>query len=274
VVLLVMSLVMGLKIRWFRAQMDMKGTNKRSELRSLDGVYRSQPFEASTSAPLAPQSYNTIAGSSSHKSPISPSSEKLSTHSSLLRGSKTGFWKKPTASSLEGPPEGPSQPSKHNRKIDEGAKTKSNSASGKNPLSKQKKHNKAPQNSIQLSSPQNPPLFAAMGQPQLSQNEGENVDGNRLRAQSVPNKNPLARPDIQNKLVEGSLGQSTKPKAILQKVKPPTLPTTYDDSSNSHTLNDGNSTSLRPTERSSSSLIQKTPLPLYVLEQDESESLS
>jgi hypothetical protein len=323
-ILLVISLIMGLKIRWFRARMDMKATNSGRELESLDGVYRSHPFEVSTSAPLAPQSYNIIAGSSSHTSPISPSSEKLSVHSSILHTSKTDLWKIPTASSLEGPPVGSSQPSKHNRKIEDGAKSILNSASGKNllskptehnsvhidslknlparqpqptshkekasdgnkmkflfplgknPLSKQEKHNKPPQNSIQVSSPQNPPLFAAMGYPQLSQNEGKNVDENRLTAQTVPNKNPLARQDRQTKPVEArqspySFGQSKKPKGILQKIKPPTLPTTHGDSS--HTLND-NTTSLRSNEGSSTSLVLKTPLPLYVLEQDESESLS
>jgi hypothetical protein len=299
----------------------MKETKSGRELRSLDGVYRSHPFEVSTSAPLAPQSYNIIANSSSHASPISPSSEKLSVHSSILHASKTDLWKIPTASSLEGPPVGSSQPSKHDRKID-GAETISNSASGKNllskptehnsvhtdslknlpagqpqptshkekasdrnrikfpfhnPLSKQEKHNKPPQNSKQVSSPQNSPLFAAMSHPQLSQNEGENVDRNRLTAQTVPNKNPLARQDKQTKPVEARqspdrFGQSTKSKGILQKIKPPTLPTTHGDSS--HTLNYDNTTSLRPNEESSTSLMLKTPLPLYVLEQDESESLS
>jgi hypothetical protein len=64
------------------------------------------------------------------------------------------------------------------------------------------------------------------------------------------------------------------PKGILQKVKPPPFPTTHDDSSTSLTLTDDNSTSLKPTDRSPASLKQKTPLPLYVLEQDESESES
>jgi hypothetical protein len=325
---------MGLKIRWFRAQMNMKATNSSSELGSLHGIYRSQPFEVSSSAPLIPQSYNIIAGSSSHKLQISPSSEQLSTHSSLLHKSKTDLWKKPLASSIESPHEEPPQPSRHNRKIEDGTKIKTKSASGKNPLSKptehnsvhidtlqkppvgqpqpsshkekasdgnkikslfslsenplskQEKHNKPTHNSMQVSSPKCPPLFAAMGQSQLSHNEGQNADGNRLEAPYAPIKNPLAKPDKQNKPVEGKkppdcLGQSMKPKnrvpapkGILQKVKPSPLPATHDDSSTSLTLTDDNSTSLTPTDRSPASLKLKTQLPLYVLEQDESESES
>jgi hypothetical protein len=333
VILLVISLIMGLKIRWFRAQMNMKAINSTSELGSLDdGVYRSQPFEVSSSAPLIPQSYNIITGSSSHKSQIPTSSEQLSTHSSLLHNSKTDLWKKPPASSTESPPEEPSRPSRHNRKIEFGTKTKTNSASGKNPLSKptehnsvhllqnpsvgqpqpsshkekasdgnkikslfslsknplskQQKHNKPTHNSMQVSSPKSPPLLAAMGQSQLSHNEVENADSSRLEAPYVPIKNPLAKPDKQNKPVEAKkppdcLGQSITPKSrvpvpksILQKVKPPPLPTAHDDSSTSLTLTDDNSKSLKPTDRSSASLKLKTPLPLYVLEQDESESES
>jgi hypothetical protein len=138
VILLVISLTMGLKIRWFRAQMDMKATNIRSELSSLDGVYRSQPFEASSSAPQTPQSYNVIAGSSSHKSVILPSSGKLSINSSSMHTSKTDLLKIPTASSLENTPEGPSKPPKHNRKTEDGTKTK---VPHKNPFSKPTERN-------------------------------------------------------------------------------------------------------------------------------------
>lgn len=326
VILLVISLIMGLKIRWFRAQMNMKATNSRSELGSLDGVYRSQPFEVSSSVSLIPQSYNITAGSSSHKSQTSPPSEQLSTHSSLLHKPKTDLWKKPPASSLESPPE---EPSKYNREIDDGTKTKTKSASGKNPLSKptehnsvhtdsvgqpqisshkekasdgnkikslfsfsknplskKEKHNQPTHDSMQLSSPKNPLLFAAIGQSQISHNEGENADRNKLKAQYASIKNPLARPDKQNIPVEAKkppdcLGQSLKlksrvpvPKGILQNVKPPPLPTTHDNSSTSLTLTDNNSISLKPNDRSTASLKQKTPLPLYVLEQDESESES
>jgi hypothetical protein len=333
-ILLVISLIMGLKIRWFRAQMNMKTTKRSSELGSLDGVYRSQPFEASSSAPLIPQSYSITADSSSHKSQISPSSEQLSTYPTLLHKSKTDLWKKPPAPSTESAPEEPSQPSRHNRKTEDGTKTKTKSASGKNPLfkptehnsvhtyslqnpsvgqpqpsshkekasdgnkikslfslsknplSKQEKHNKPTHNPMQVNSPKNPPLFAAMGQSQLSHNVGQNADGNRLEAPYVPIKNPLAKPDKQKKPLEAKkppdfLGQSMKPnskvpvpKGILQKVKPPSLPTTQDDSSTSLTLADDNITSLKQTDTSSASLKLKTTLPSYVLEQDESQSES
>lgn len=324
-ILLVISLIMGLKIRWFRAQMNMKATNSSSELESLYGVYRSQPTEVSSSAPLLPLSHNIIAG----RSQISPSSEHLSTHPSLLHKSKTDLWKKPPASSIESPPEEPSQ--RHNRKFEDGTKTTSASSKNplsmptehnsvhtnslqypsmgqtqpsshkkkssdgnkiksifsltKNPLSKQEKHNKPIHNSMQMSSSKIPPPFATVGQSQLSHNEEENADGNRLEAPYAPIKNPLAKPDKQIKPVEVKkppdyLGQSMKPKSrvpvskgILQKVNPPQLPT-HDDSSTSLTLTDDNNTSLKQTDRSSASLKLKTPLPLHVLEQDEAESES
>ncbi|PNF36130.1 hypothetical protein B7P43_G10962 [Cryptotermes secundus] len=329
VILLVISLIMGLKIRWFRTQMNMKATNSSSELESLYGVYRSQPTEVSSSAPLLSLSHNIIAGSSSYKSQISLSSEQLPTHPSLLHKSKTDLWKKPPASSIESPPE---EPSRHNRKFEDGTKTKSASSKNplsmptehnsvhtnslqypsvgqtqpsshkkkssdgnkikslfsltKNPLSKQEKHNKPTHNSMQMSSSKIPPPFATVGQSQLSHNEEEDADGNRLEAPYAPIKNPLAKPDKQIKPVEVKkppdyLGQSMKPKSrvpvskgILQKVNPPQLPTTHDDSSTSLTLTDNNNTSLKQTDRSSASLKLKTPLPLHVLEQDESESES
>lgn len=332
VILLVISLIMGLKIRWFRAQMNMKATNSSSELESLYGVYRSQPIEVSSSAPLISQSYNIIAGSSSHKSQISPSSEQLSTHPSLLHKSKTDLWKKPPASSIESPSEEPSQPSRHNRKFEDETKTKPASGKNplsmprehnsvhtdslqypsmgqtqpsshkkkssdgnkikslfsltKNPLSKQEKHNKQTHNSMQMSSSKIPPPVATVGQSQLSHNEGQNTDGNRLEAPYAPIKNPLAKPDKQIKPAEAKkppdgLGQSMKPKSrvpvpkgILQKGNPPPLPTTHDDSSTSLTLTDDNNTSLKQTDRSSASLKLKTQFPMNVFEQDKSESES
>jgi hypothetical protein len=334
VILLVISLIMGLKIRRFRAQMKMKATNSSSELGSLEGIYRSQPFEVSSSEPLIPRSYNIIAGSSSHISQISPSSEQLSTHSSLLHKSKTDLWKKPPASSIESPPEESSQLSRHNHKIEVGTKIKTKSASGKtplsktaeqnslhtdslqnppmrqpqlsshkekasdgnnkkslfslskSPLSKQEKRKKPTHNSMQVSSPKNPPPYAAIGQSHLSHNERQNADGNRLEVPYASIKNPLGKPDRQHKPVEAKmppdyLEQSIKPKSrvpapegILQKVKPPPLPTAHDDSSTSLTLTDDSITSPKPADRNSASLKLKTSLPLYVLEQDNSESES
>jgi hypothetical protein len=173
---------------------------------------------------------------------------------------------------------GQPQPRSHKEKTADGNKIKSQFPLSKNPLSKQEKYNEPPHNTMRVSSPQNPPVCAATWQPQLSQNEEENAYRSRLKTQSIPNKNPLARPEKQNKPVEAkkapdSLGQSMKPKGILQKLKPISLPTVHDDRSTSLTPTDDGATPLRPNGGSSTSLKLKTALPLYDLEQDESESL-
>jgi hypothetical protein len=345
VILLIMSLIMGLKIHWFRARMNMKETKSSSELGSLVGMYRSQPFEVSSSTPLAPQPHNNVTASSSS---VSPPSTQLSPSSSVHK-LKINSQKKLPASSLENPSVGQSQPSKHKQKTEDGKKMKTKPASGrnplskpnklhnstqvnsltnlsvgqsqpsdhkgkkedgnetkslfsftKNPLSKPEKHNKPPNNSVQ-----NPSVFAATGQSQPSNNKGKNADGNKSKVQSASSKNPIAKPEKHNQSVDAkrppdNMGQSMKskskdpaPKGILQKVKPLPLPTTDDynasslkltcSSTTSLKLTDNSSVTLRQTDHStplkltagnSSSLKPKTPIPLYILEQEESESES
>jgi hypothetical protein len=350
VILLIISLIMGLKIRWFRAQMNMKTNTSSSELGPLVGVYRSRPFEVSSSTPLVPQPQdNMTTSSSSQRTLVSPSSTQLSPPSSSAHKLKTDSQKKLPASSLENPPMGQLQPSKHKKNKEDGNKTKTKPASGKNPLSKPnkpdnsaqvdsltnlsvgqsqpldqnrkkvngnetkslfsfiknpqskpEKHNKQPHNSVQ-----NPSMFAATGQSQPSNNKGNNADRNKFKAQSAFSKNPLAKPEKHDQIVDAkisptSMEQSMKPKSkapapkgILQKVKPPQLPTANDDNatslkltgSSSTLLNEtddssvtlrhtDDSTSLKLTDGNTSSLKPKTPIPLYILEQEESESES
>jgi hypothetical protein len=344
VMLLIMSLIMGLKIHWFRARMNMNETRSSNELRSLVGMYRSQPFEVSSSTPLAPQPYgNVTASSSSHKSMVSPSSTQLSPPSSSLHKFKINSQKKLPASSLQNPPMGKAQPSKHREKAEDGKKMKTKPACDRNPLSKPNElHNSTQMNSLTepsvgqsqpsdhkrqkddgngtkslfsfpknpFSKPQkynkphnNPTACAATGQSQSSKTKAMNANGYKSKAQSVSTKNPLVKPEKHNQSVDAkrpldSMGQSMKPKSkalapkgILQEVKP--LQTTDDDNASSLKLTGSGTTSLKLTDSSSVTLIQtddstslklngsesssiksKIPIPLHILEQEESESES
>lgn len=339
VILLIMSLIMGLKIHWFRARMNMNATTSSDELGSLAGVYRSQPFEVSSSTPLATQPHNNLtASSSSHKSLASPLSAQLSLPLLSANKFKINSKKKLPASSPENLPVGESQPTKHKQDNEDGKKKKTKPTSGnntllapnelhsstqmtsltnlsvgqsqpsnqkekkedgnktkslfsftKNPLPKPENHNKPSNNSVQ-----NPPVFAATKQQKLSNKKEKNADGNKSKVLSSTSKNPLSKPEKNNQPVDvkrppDSMGQSMKPKSkvpapkgILQKAKSPPLPNT-DDNAPSLKLTDNSSVTLRqtddssplkPTDGNSSLLKTKTPIPLYILEQEESESES
>jgi hypothetical protein len=268
--------------------MNFKATKSGSELQSLVGVYRSQPFEVASAAPLVLQPHNATASSSSHKSQLPPSSKQLSPPSSSAHKFKTDSKKKYPASSSGNPPMGQSQPSKQEQKNSTGKKKETKSTHGKNQLSKSK----------------NPPAFETMGQSQPSHSKEQNRDRNKSKDQSATTKNPLAKLDKHNKLLQAtrplhSTGHNTQPKnkvpapkGILQKAKPPPPLVTYDDNSSSLELTDSSSdflrlpddnftsstdindnrTSLKPTHNGSTASKLKTPILLLVREQEESES--
>jgi hypothetical protein len=308
VILLVISLIMGLKIWRFRARMDIERSKSKNDLSSSVGVYRSHPFEVASAAPLVRQPNNTTASSSSHKSQLPSSSKQVLPPSSSAQKFKTDSQKNHQASSFQSPKVGQSQPSIQDQKNSEGKKSKTKSTHGKNPLSK----------------PKNPPALAAMGQSQPSDRKGDNMDRNKSKDQSAATKNPLAKLDKHNELLKAkrppqSMGQNMRPnheipvpKSILQKAEQPPRPVTRDDNVSSLKLTDSSSTFLRlpddnhtpftltddnraspkgaddnrtsprqmddnhtflrPTHGGSMAFKAKMPLPLYVTEQEASES--
>jgi hypothetical protein len=287
--------------------MKMEASKSSSELSSVVGVYRSQPFEVASAAPLVRQPNNATASSSSHKSQLPSSSKRLLPPSSSAQKFKTNLQIKHPVSSFESQLVGQSQPSKQDQKNTEGKKTKTKSMHGKNPLSK----------------PKNPPAFVTMGQSQSSHSNGDNIDRNKSKDHSASTKNPLAKLDKHNELSKAkrppqSMEQNMKPKSKVpvpksnfQKAKPPPSPATHDDNSSleltdssstclkltddnhtsfkltddnhtsfkliddNHTsfkLTDDNHTSPKPTRGGSTTFKLKTPIPLYVMQHEESES--
>jgi uncharacterized membrane protein YtjA (UPF0391 family) len=112
VVLLVVSLIMGLKFRWFRARIyNIHGSKDKdsSEPTSFTGVYRGQSFEAASIAPQVRRLDNATAGSSSHNFQPPSSSRQLPPPSSGQQV-KTEYRKNYSAPSYGNPPVGQSQP--------------------------------------------------------------------------------------------------------------------------------------------------------------------
>jgi hypothetical protein len=248
VILLVISLIMGLKFRWFRARIyNIQASKGSSEPTSSVGVYRGQSFEVASAAPPVRRLDNATASSSSNKFQPPSSSRQLPPPSSSDRKVKTDTKKKYPAPSTGNPPVGQSQP----------------------PGSKQ-----------------------------------YSIHKNKLNHQPTTNRNPLAQLDKSNERSRAenppqSAGQNMRPqnevpvpKGNLQRTKLPPIPVTNDDNSTRLKLTDDNRTSAAltndnlasPTEiddntvflklghGGSTALKSKTPKPLYITEQDESES--
>lgn len=270
----------------------MGATKTKCELESLVGVYRSQPFEVSSSTPLEPQPQNNInEDNSSYTSLVSPSSTQLSPPLSVHK-SKNNSQKKPLASSLENsnvngnktetkptsgekplfkPKEpdnsvhvnslkntsvGQSQPSNHKVKKVGGNKTNSLFSFSKNPLSKSEKRNKPPHNSVQVNSSKNPLKFATMGQSQSLNNNGKNVDGNKSKTQSASSRNPLARTEKHNEPVETNKSLDNMVQSMNPKSKAPAPKGILQNVKPPAlpTTHDENSTSLQLIHNSSTSL--------------------
>lgn len=146
VIVLVISLIMGLKFPWFRTRIYNIQTSKGSrELKDssepipIGGVYRGQTFEAASAAPRVHQPANATASSSSYRyQPHSSSSKQVPPPSSSDHKFKSDSKKKYPASSSGNPPMGRPQPSgsKHDRNM-----PKHQYATPKNPLAKRDEHN-------------------------------------------------------------------------------------------------------------------------------------
>jgi len=255
VIVLVISLIMGLKLPWFRSRIyniqasrdtsKPKGKSKDStEPPAYFGMYRSQTFEVASAAPRVHQPGNATASSSSHRVQQPPSFAKQEPPpSSSVHKFKSDPKKKYPAPSPGNPLVGQSQPSasKQDRNM-----PKHQSATPRNPLAKTGEHNGH-------SRAERPP-----------QGTGQNV--------KPKNKAPI-------------------PKSILQSKLPPP-PVTHDGNSSLQKLNNDNHTSRQLTNDNrtyprdiddnyvshetghggSRALKSKTPIPKYVMEQDESES--
>lgn len=309
VILLVTSLIMGLKIRWWRARKyDIQASKGSSEPTTFAGMYRGQSFEVASAAPKVRQTDNATASSSSYKFQQPSSLKQLLPSSLSYHKFKTDSQKKYSVSSFENPPVGQSQPSKQHQKNSEAKKTETKNTHGTNPLSE----------------PRNPPAFATMGQSQPSGSERDSIDRNKSKHQSATTKNPLATLDrhyehFNAEKPSQSMGQNMKPnsevpvpKGTLLKAKLQPPPVTHDDNSSVLKLTDNSSTLLkvlddnhksfqltddyhtspkltndnrtsrrdiednhvspRPGHGGSTAFKSKVPIPLQVTEEDVSES--
>jgi hypothetical protein len=254
VIVLVISLIMGLKFRWFRTRVyniqAFKGTREpkgSSEPRAFVGVYRGQSFEVASAAPSVYRPGNATAGSSSHtfQQPTLTSKQEPPPSSSDYKF-KTVSKKNYPASSSENPPVGQSQPSGSKQDKKDRNKSKYQSATPKNPLARSDEHNER---------------LRAVKPPQGT---GQNT--------RPKNKAPV-------------------PKSIVHTKLPP-IPVAHDGNSSLPKLNDGNHTSHKltndnrtyprdiddnyvshePVHGDSRAPKSKMPIPKYVSEQDESES--
>lgn len=120
---------MGLKFRWFRAQMKMETSSISSELTSLAGVYRSQPFEVSCSSSTQDITQPTYKTSSKHI----PSQEVNHIASRNNKASGTSLQHSPVFANI-------GQSTNHKGINFVGNNTSSKSSS-KNPLVSVEKHN-------------------------------------------------------------------------------------------------------------------------------------
>lgn len=296
VILLVTSLIMGLKIRWWRVRKyNIQESKGSSEPTTFAGMYRGQSFEVASAAPKVCQTDNATASSSSHKF-----QQPSSSHHQFKTDSQKKY-----PSSLEKNPTGRSQPSKQHQKNSEGKKTETKHTHGTNPLTE----------------PRNPPAFATTGQSQPLGSKRDNTDRNKSKHQSATTKNPLAVLDkpyehLHAEKPPQSMGQNVKPnskvpvpKSTLLKAKLQPPPATHDDNSSGLKLTDNSSTlldykhkrfqltddhhtsskltndnrasprdiddnrvSLRPGHGGSTAWKSKTPIPLQVTEEDITES--
>jgi hypothetical protein len=237
-IVLVISLIMGLKIRWFRTRIyNIQASKGSSELTPTEGVYRGQTFEVASAAPKAYQPANATASSSSHKFQQLSSSKQLPPPSSSDHNFKT---------SSENPLVGKSQPS--GSKQDKEDKNKSNyqSATPKNPLAKLDKHDERseaetpPQSMWQNMTPKNeftvPKSIHRTKQPALPATH----DGNS--SEFILNDDNKSSRKLTN-------DNRTSPREI-------------DDDRISHEPGRGGPIALK----------SKTPIPQYITEHDESET--
>lgn len=254
VIVFIISLIMGLKFRWFRtriyniqASIGRSEPKDSSELTATVGVYRGQSFDVANEGPMVHQSGDVTASSSSHKfQQPSLSSKQEPPPSSSDNKFKTNSKINYPASSSEYPLVGQSQPSGSKEDKKDRNKSTHQSATPKNPLAKTDEHDDRP-------TAEKPP------------------QGIRK------NMKPKYRAPI--------------PTSILQTKLPPP-PVTQDGNSSLLQLNDDNHTSRKlyndnhtyprdiddnyvshePGHGGSRALKSKAPIPRYISDHDESES--
>jgi hypothetical protein len=143
VIVLVTSVIMGLKRWWFRTRMyNIQESKGSSEVAPTFGVYRGQSFEVASAAPKVHQPANATASSSSHKLQEPSSSKRLPPPSTSGHNPKSDSKKKNIAPSPEKPLMGQSQPSGSKQDKKDRNKSKHQSATPKNPLAKPDEHDK------------------------------------------------------------------------------------------------------------------------------------
>jgi len=247
VIVLVVSLIMGLKIRWFRTRIyNIQASKGSSEVTPIEGVYRGQTFEVASSAPNVYQPTNATASSSSHKFQQLPSSKQLPPPSTSDHKFKTDSKKKYPTSSSENPLVGQSQPSGSKQDKEDTNKSKHQSATPKNPLAKLDIHN-------ERSKSKTPP---------------------QSMWQKMKPKTEVTVPK--------SILQTKQPPLPVTHDGNSSVLILNDDDNRSGKLTNDNRTSLReiddnivshePGRGGSIALRSKMPIPQYVTEHDESES--
>jgi len=245
VIVLVVSLIMGLKIRWFRTRIyNIQASKGSSEVTPIEGVYRGQTFEVASAAPKVYQPTNATASSSSHKFKQLPSSKQLPPPSSSDHKFKKDSKKKYPASSSENPLVGQSQPSGTKQDKEDTNKSKYQSATPKNPLAKLDKCD-------ERSKAETPPQ--SMWQHMKPKNK-VTVPKSILQTKQPPL--PVTHDDNSSVLIlndDNSSGKLTNNRISPREI---------DDNIVSHKPGRGVSIALR----------SKTPIPQYVMDHDESES--
>jgi len=248
VIVLVISLIMGLKIRWFRSRIyNIQASKGSSELTPIEGVYRGQPFEVASAAPKVYQPANATASSSSQKFQQLSSSKQLPPPSSSDHKFKNDSKKKYRASSSENPLVGQSQPSGSKQDKEDKNKSTYQSATPKNPLAKLDKHD-------ERSKAETPPQ--SMWQNMTPKNE-VTVPKSILQTKQPPL--PVTDEGNSSVLILNDDDNNSSRKLTNDNR---TSPREIDDNHISHEPGRGGSIALKP----------KTPIPQHVTEHDESES--
>jgi hypothetical protein len=247
-IVLVVSLVMGLMTRWFRAQIyNVQAFKKSSEPTEFVGVYRGHTFEVASAAPKVHQPANATASSSSHKFQQTSSSKQVPPPSSSDRKFKTDSKKKLPASSSEKPPVRQSQPSGSKQDKKDKSKSKHQSATPRNPLAKIEVQN-------ERSRAEKPP-----------QSRGQNV--------KPKNEVPAPKSILHTKLPPIPAEHNGSSSFLKLNNDNHTSRKLPDDNRTSPREIDDNYVSLKPGHGVSKAAKPKAPaIPQYVTEQEESES--
>jgi hypothetical protein len=247
VIVLVISLIMGLKLRWFRTRIyNIQASKGSSEVTPTAGVYRGLSFETASAAPQVRPPANMTASSSSYRVQQSSSSSQVPPPSSSGHKLKTDSKKKYPASSSENPLVLQSQLSGSKQDQTDRNKSKHQSATPKNPLAKPDEHD-------ERSKAEKPP-----------RSKGQNM--------KPENKVPVPKRILQTELPPLPVTHDDNSKVLELNDDYYTSRKLTDDNRTSRRETDDNRVSHKPGHGGSKALKSKTPIPQYVTGQDESES--